>query len=98
MDPPSPRAVGKNKARVEEIKQILEDRRNGRTKGSSEQQGLKSKLAELRAQFQAVLVRDDRNCRSTQCCTPCVPSPPRRQAPPPRALISPPRRLLPSSP
>lgn len=49
--------VNKNKKRGDEIKQQLEDRRAGRTKGSSEQQGLKNKLAELRGQFQAVLVR-----------------------------------------
>lgn len=50
-------AVNKNKKRSEEIKQALEDRRKGRSAGSSEQQAIKSKLAELKGQFQTLLVR-----------------------------------------
>jgi len=48
--------VNKNKARVEEIKQALDDKRKGRGAGSTEQQAIKSKLSELRGQFQALLV------------------------------------------
>ena len=49
-------AVNQNKKRAEEIKQNLDDRRNGRSASSSGQQGIKNKLAELRTQFQTVLV------------------------------------------
>lgn len=49
-------AVNKNKQRSEEIKQALDDRRKGRG-GSTEQQAIKTKLAELRSQFQTLLVR-----------------------------------------
>jgi hypothetical protein len=57
--PPHPpaRAVATHKARNEELKNLLDERRTGRSKGSAEAQAVKSKLAELRAQFQAVLVR-----------------------------------------
>lgn len=48
-------AVEKNKARVEKIKQLLDDRKSGRSKGSSEHQALRQKLADLRQQFQVTL-------------------------------------------
>lgn len=47
--------INTNKKRVEEIKQIFDDRKNGRSASSSGQQGIKNKLAELKSQFQTVL-------------------------------------------
>jgi hypothetical protein len=49
-------AVTKNKARSEEIKKILDDRRSGRSEGSLEQQALKNKLAEIRNASQSLKV------------------------------------------
>ena len=53
-----PLAVTKNKRRIEEIKDVIDGKRTGRSKGSSEQQSVKSKLAELRGQFQALVVSE----------------------------------------
>lgn len=53
---PTP-AVVKNKRRIEEIKEEIDGKRAGRGKGSAEQQAVKNKLAELRGQFQALVVR-----------------------------------------
>ena len=53
---PAPAAVIKHKRRIEEIKELIDGKRTGRTKGSSEQQAVKNKLAELRGQFQALVV------------------------------------------
>lgn len=53
---PTPAAVIKHKRRIEEIKELIDGKRTGRTKGSSEQQAVKNKLAELRGQFQALVV------------------------------------------
>lgn len=62
LDPralPLPRAaVTKNKRRIEEIKEEIDGRRQ--RKGSSEQQAVKNKLAELRGQFQTLVVRGTR--------------------------------------
>lgn len=49
--------IAKNKQRVQQIVQIIEDRKAGRGEGSKEQQAIKSKLAELKSQFQGSLVR-----------------------------------------
>lgn len=48
--------VTKHKARSEEIKKILDDRRSGRSEGSLEQQALKNKLAEIRNAIQSLKV------------------------------------------
>ena len=53
----TPPAVNKNKARIEAIKELIEGKRSGRSKGSSEQQQVKNKLAELRNEFQKLVVR-----------------------------------------
>lgn len=50
-------SVIKNKRRIEEIKEIIDGKRSGKGKGSSEQQTVKNKLAELRGQFQTLVVR-----------------------------------------
>ncbi|KAG7667236.1 hypothetical protein NADE_002968 [Nannochloris sp. 'desiccata'] len=54
--------INKNKKRSEEIKQILDDRKSGRS-ASSEQQTLKSRLAELRGEFQN-LVKEKQQLRA----------------------------------
>lgn len=54
--PPGP-AVVKNKRRIEEIKETIDNKRGGRSKASQEQQAVKNKLAELRGQFQQLVVR-----------------------------------------
>ncbi|PRW50814.1 hypothetical protein C2E21_5439 [Chlorella sorokiniana] len=48
-------SIVKNKRRIEEIKELIDNKRSGRSKGSSEQQALKSKLAEMRTQFQQLV-------------------------------------------
>ena len=57
---PTRPAVNKAKKRVEEIKELIEAKRTGRSKGSSEQQSIKNQLAELRLKFQALVVRAPR--------------------------------------
>lgn len=54
---PLPPAVVKNKRRIEEIKEEIDGKRSGKGKGSAEQQAVKNKLAELRGQFQQLVVR-----------------------------------------
>jgi hypothetical protein len=49
-------AVTKNKKRSEEIKQMLEDRRNGRSGGSAELQQARAKLNETREKFKELVV------------------------------------------
>lgn len=67
--PPTP-AVVKNKRRIEEIKEEIDGKRAGRGKGSSEQQAVKNKLAELRGQFQALVVRGRAQCPAAAGCLP----------------------------
>jgi hypothetical protein len=51
-------AVNKNKRRIEEIKETIDAKRSGKSKGSGEQQAIKNKLAELRGQFQTLVVSE----------------------------------------
>lgn len=55
--------ISKSKKRIEAIKEEIDARRSGRTKGSSEQQGVKNQLAELRGKFQTLLGQKQ-NCRA----------------------------------
>lgn len=48
--------INKNKQRMQQINQTIDDRKAGRTEGSKEQQAVKSKLAGLKGQFQQRLV------------------------------------------
>ncbi len=45
------------KKRIEEIREIINNKQNGRQGRSGEQQGLKNRLVELKTQFQGELVR-----------------------------------------
>lgn len=54
----------------------IDARRNGRSKGSSEQQGVKNQLAELRGKFQALLVsgfnkKGQEDLRASHGCCRC---------------------------
>eukprot|EP00887_Chlorella_sp_A99_P001217 scaffold14.g1217.t1 len=49
--------INKNKRRVEEIRELIEAKRSGRSRGSGEQQAIKNQLAEYRLKFQALVTQ-----------------------------------------
>ena len=63
--------IQSHKKRIEEIKETINNKQNGRQGRSGEQQGIRTRLVELKTQFQGELVRLSNPLFRLNGCTGC---------------------------
>ena len=63
-----------HKKRIDEIKETINNKQNGRQGRSGEQQGIRTRLVELKTQFQGELVRFCKLLFRLNGCTDCHPT------------------------